>query len=171
MSDILHLTLTKNWFDLMVRGIKRVEFREEKPYWQKRLFNEVSDCEVEAIQFKEIRFRNGYGKDKPLFVTDHRCTTFGGKVNRTRPFKLKTDYPCFAISFTSILRVENYLFDFGEWVTVRGRKGQIVHYDGDQKYTVDFNGMWESYHLHEFVFEGSNLPLSPEFKEFYSLPN
>lgn len=170
MKNILHLTLTKEWFDLMVRGIKRVEFREEKPYWEKRLFNRISDTEVEAIQFDEIHFRNGYGKDKPLFVTDHRITSYCGKVNRTRPFKLKTDYPCFAISFTSVNWIENYLFNMNEQVTVRGRKGNILNYCGDQVYMVDFKGVREPHYLQEFIFEGSKLPLSPQFKEFYSLP-
>lgn len=50
---ILHLTLTKEWFDLVVSGTKTEEYREKKPYWAKRLLNDA------------IKFRNGYQKSSP----------------------------------------------------------------------------------------------------------
>lgn len=34
---ILHLNLKKKWFDLIDKGIKKEEYREIKPYWEKRL--------------------------------------------------------------------------------------------------------------------------------------
>lgn len=33
---ILHLTLKKEWYDMIERGIKTEEYREVKPYWTKR---------------------------------------------------------------------------------------------------------------------------------------
>lgn len=53
---ILHLTLKKKWFDLIAIGKKTMEYRENKPYWQKRLL----DGE-EPKFFDIIRFKNGYG--------------------------------------------------------------------------------------------------------------
>ena len=37
MKTRLVLTLKKKWFELIVKGIKKEEYRELKPYWFKRL--------------------------------------------------------------------------------------------------------------------------------------
>lgn len=37
MSKTLKLTLSKQWFDLIEKGIKTEEYREVKPYWITRL--------------------------------------------------------------------------------------------------------------------------------------
>jgi len=55
---ILHLTLKKKWFDMIVSGEKREEYREIKPYWIKRL---------EGKHFDIIRAYNGYHKGRPTF--------------------------------------------------------------------------------------------------------
>ena len=54
---ILHLTLKRQYFDEIVAGTKREEYREIKPYWTKRL---------EGKNFNEILFKNGYSKNAPL---------------------------------------------------------------------------------------------------------
>ena len=59
---ILHLTLKKKWFDLIASGEKIHEFRQIKPYWEKRLLDE----QYNPIKFDEVRFRNGYKKDAPF---------------------------------------------------------------------------------------------------------
>ncbi len=51
---ILHLTLNKKWFDMIVSDIKKEEYREMKPYWETRLIGK---------EFDIIRFKNGYAKD------------------------------------------------------------------------------------------------------------
>lgn len=50
---ILHLTLKKQWFDMIASGIKREEYREIKPYWDKRLNRE----------YDAVLFKNGYQKN------------------------------------------------------------------------------------------------------------
>jgi len=57
---ILHLTLKKQWFDMIKSGEKREEYREIKPYWDKRL-NKSYDV---------IRFRNGYSKGSPVITVE-----------------------------------------------------------------------------------------------------
>lgn len=57
MKKILHLTIKKKWFDLIASGKKTVEYREYKPYWEKRLVGK---------EFTEVHFRNGYGKNAPF---------------------------------------------------------------------------------------------------------
>ena len=34
----LHLILKTCWYNMITQGIKREEYRENKPYWKKRLF-------------------------------------------------------------------------------------------------------------------------------------
>ena len=59
MKKILHLTIKRKWFDLIASGKKTVEYREHKPYWQKRLDGDI-------FKFQEVHFRNGYRKDAPF---------------------------------------------------------------------------------------------------------
>jgi len=54
---ILHLTLKKKWFDLILSGIKKEEYRAIKPYWDTRFSKE----------YDLIRFKNGYSKNSPWF--------------------------------------------------------------------------------------------------------
>ena len=58
MKDVLHLTLKKEWFDKILEGTKKTEYRDIKPYWTTRLFDNVG----KPRKFNEIFFRNGYGK-------------------------------------------------------------------------------------------------------------
>ena len=79
----LVLTLKKEWFDLIKSGEKKVEFREIKPYWVRRL---VGNWQVyqDSLPFlrgiykmpfgvDRIRFKNGYGKNAPQFVIEWRA--------------------------------------------------------------------------------------------------
>jgi len=54
---ILHLTLKKKWFDLIKAGEKTAVYREDKPYWQKRLVNKDGI----GKHFDIVRF--GYRKE------------------------------------------------------------------------------------------------------------
>ena len=42
-KNVLTLTVSKQWFDMIVTGEKTEEYREIKPYWIKRL---TTNCEV-----------------------------------------------------------------------------------------------------------------------------
>ena len=53
---VLHLSLHKQWFDEILSGKKKIEYRKITKYWNKRL---------EGKTFDHIHFVNGYGKDKP----------------------------------------------------------------------------------------------------------
>lgn len=59
---ILHLTLKKKWFDMILSGIKKEEYREIKPYWNTRLDN--------AWNADAICFKNGYSKNAPQFTIE-----------------------------------------------------------------------------------------------------
>jgi hypothetical protein len=59
--DILHLTLKKQWFDMIASGTKREEYREVKPYWRIRFYRK---------KYGAIQFRNGYSKDSPTMLIE-----------------------------------------------------------------------------------------------------
>ena len=63
MSEILHLTLRREYFAQIAKKQKHTEYREQKPYWRKRL---------EGRKFKTILFRNGYGKSVPEMLVEFR---------------------------------------------------------------------------------------------------
>ena len=79
-SDLI-LTLKKQWFDMILSGEKKEEYREIKPYWTKRFenyFGKHWDTESDTPSLvwdtyeKTIVFKNGYGNDVPTFSA--RCT-------------------------------------------------------------------------------------------------
>lgn len=59
---ILQMTLHKKWFDKILSGRKRYEFREFKPYWTKRL---------EGKEYDVIRFKNGYNRDARVMKVEY----------------------------------------------------------------------------------------------------
>lgn len=50
---ILDLPLKAKWYDMIESGVKPEEYREIKPYWEKRLINRG---------YTHVRFRYGYTK-------------------------------------------------------------------------------------------------------------
>ena len=79
------LTLKKQWFDMILQGVKTEEYREIKPYWEIRFYNyfgqhyDFSKGKPRIVwnkQQKDIVFRNGYGKNKPEFTAE--CTISEG---------------------------------------------------------------------------------------------
>ena len=93
---ILHLTVKKKWFDMILSGEKKEEYREMKEYWRIRLLGFKDEIESQIIEefendiknnkmsitdifshfkakFKEydvVKFTNGYGKDKPALTVE-----------------------------------------------------------------------------------------------------
>lgn len=60
---VLHLTLTAKWFDKILSGKKKFEFREAKLYWIKRLAGKGYDI---------IEFKNGYSKDARTMIAEYK---------------------------------------------------------------------------------------------------
>ena len=61
IMKILHLTLKQKWFDLIASGDKKEEYRDIKPYWDRRLNNN---------KFDAIQFRNGYSQHAPSMLIE-----------------------------------------------------------------------------------------------------
>jgi hypothetical protein len=61
VRNILHLTLHRKWFGMILLGQKKEEYREMKPYWNHRL---------SLRKYDAISFRNGYAKDAPQILVE-----------------------------------------------------------------------------------------------------
>lgn len=80
---MLTLPIKKKWFDMIKSGEKKEEYREIKPYWNKRfiklmgvgIYNPEKNTFYPSFEKDErigyepkpkyVLFRNGYGNDKP----------------------------------------------------------------------------------------------------------
>lgn len=54
--NILHLNLHREYFAQIATRTKRIEYRQQTPYWKRRL---------EGRKFDVIQFRNGYATKAP----------------------------------------------------------------------------------------------------------
>lgn len=76
---MLTLTIKKKWFDMILSGEKKEEYRECKPYYQKRFFPYIG---FEIVNGKEtrreftVRLRNGYDVRSPSVIA--KCTVRRG---------------------------------------------------------------------------------------------
>ena len=67
---MLTLPIKKKWFDMILSGEKKEEYREIKPYWTHRFFR-LFDGDVELrpksmhLGKGQVIFKNGYRKDSP----------------------------------------------------------------------------------------------------------
>lgn len=60
-NKVLHLTLKKKWFDMILSGEKKEEYREIKKYWFKRLVYQPE------LVFK---YCTGYDLEEDLFLNE-----------------------------------------------------------------------------------------------------
>lgn len=84
MTRTLHLVLKRKWWDMIASGEKTEEYREIKPYWEKRLLNEkairanIANIMTAKLifgyydvaaryskKFEFVTFYLGYAKDRP----------------------------------------------------------------------------------------------------------
>jgi hypothetical protein len=75
---MITMTLTKEWFDLILSGVKTEEYREIKAYWAKRLIGNYSPNQevfyrgtyLMPFGVDKIRFRNGYSKEAREMIVE-----------------------------------------------------------------------------------------------------
>lgn len=58
---ILHLNVHRDFFAQIAAKTKRVEYRDQSPYWKKRL---------EGRKYDVIQFRNGYASKAPEMTVE-----------------------------------------------------------------------------------------------------
>lgn len=71
---MLILPIKKKWFDMILSGEKKEEYREIKPYYQSRFKNIFYMSPHSFIpignEYRQIMFRNGYSKNSPSFIAE-----------------------------------------------------------------------------------------------------
>ena len=91
---VLHLTLKKQWFDMIAIGEKGEEYREIKPYWMKR---------IEGREYDVVQFRNGYAKDAPKMTVEYNGYSYGcGRPEWGAP-----SYSTFVLQLGKVLSTTN----------------------------------------------------------------
>ena len=83
---MLTLPIKKKWFDMILNGTKKEEYREIKPYYDSRLLTlfgaiivdgkllqgKAVPEEIRRAEVQPVIFRNGYGRNCPEFLAN--CT-------------------------------------------------------------------------------------------------
>mgnify|MGYP003461339716 FL=1 len=82
LPAVLYLTLKKKWFDMILSGEKKEEYREVKRYWIQRLCNEVEyelggSWEEVYKKFNRREFTNGYSKNAPKMIVECKGIRIG----------------------------------------------------------------------------------------------
>lgn len=81
---MLTLTIKKKWFDMILSGGKKEEYREIKPYYKSRFKNifYMAPCSFIPVgnEHKQIMFRNGYSKNSPSFIAECSLDIKQGKT-------------------------------------------------------------------------------------------
>lgn len=74
---MLILPIKKKWFDMILSGEKKEEYREIKPYYMTRFANiGLLNMDLESLNYvetgneRQIMFRNGYSSNAPSFVAN-----------------------------------------------------------------------------------------------------
>ena len=80
---MLTLPIKNKWFNMILSGVKKEEYRDIKPYYISR-FTKVFNIHPSSFvpvgdDIKLIRFRNGYGNDRPEFVAKCSLSIKTGK--------------------------------------------------------------------------------------------
>ena len=121
-KKVLTLTISKQWFDMIVAGRKNEEYREIKPYWVARLFRNNSNIvdvrhlalslagrtdllkkyidaqRIVLKQYTHVLFINGYRKDSPRIEKEIESISIGNPKKGLCPDKwLNTEF--FIIKF------------------------------------------------------------------------
>lgn len=113
--ETLHLTLNKKWFDMILSGLKKEEYREIKEYWKTRLVDYVSNhshlynqphlkYDIDFKDFDKIIFKNGYNKNSPMMIVE--CEGIEVKKGKEEWGAEKDEF-YFAIKLGNILGTNN----------------------------------------------------------------
>ena len=83
MKDTLRLPIKGKWFNKIVSGDKKEEYRDIKPYYKSRFLNKDGSFK----SFKYVEFVNGYGHRSPRAVFECLGIKEGlGDVKMGAPF-------------------------------------------------------------------------------------
>lgn len=85
---VLPLVLKGKWYDMIASGEKKEEYRDFKPFWEKRIHKVYKrSCDNNTIMV--IAFSKGYKKADMFFVCDYAVGVSEGCI---KTHKLKTEW-------------------------------------------------------------------------------
>ena len=108
----LPMTLKKKWFDMIVSGEKKEEYRESKVYWLKRLVEETMQLgySMDTMVFKKfetVTFKNGYSKNSPTVEVELKNIEYrNGFRNGVPAWGAVDGEPYFVLVLGNIVRTE-----------------------------------------------------------------
>lgn len=80
---MLILPIKRKWFDMIVSGEKKEEYRELKEYWNKRFrkadLGYICPLGFVGLNPREVMFRNGYSKNSPSCICLVKLTVGKGR--------------------------------------------------------------------------------------------
>jgi hypothetical protein len=95
-GKILYLTFKGTYyFDMIIDGIKKEEYREIKPYWEKRF---------DGKSFDTVRLQLGMRKNSPTIYVECKGIEKGGIGTKEWGW----NEPCYKIKLGEVLKIENY---------------------------------------------------------------
>ena len=122
-KNTLHLNLKKQWFEMILSGVKKEEYRDFKEYWLKRFLYHIQGNDIGCFiyyedykgviskllsigiikwkHFDTIIFSSGYAKDRKQFEIELNHIRVG-EGNEEWGAKKGTNY--FALSLGKILQ-------------------------------------------------------------------
>lgn len=95
---MLIFNLKREWFEKIKSGEKTVEFREIKPYWTTRIFNEMARCTMNGQRYLDCLFVNAYNYSDTLKGHIRWIDKMDSGINTD----LKTDKPVYVLAFDII---------------------------------------------------------------------
>lgn len=73
---VLTLIIKQKWFDEIIKGNKKQEFRELRPTSEKKYIEYQEDGTFDAIRFDAIRFYVGYNKNRDTALVEIKNISF-----------------------------------------------------------------------------------------------
>jgi hypothetical protein len=102
---VLHLTVTRQWFDLILSGEKTEEYREIKMYWAARLTGGfpgtygIDRVNPDFKEFDYIHIKDGYNRPRSLNIQWKSC-----RIGRGNPLWGAPDKDVYIIQLGNILK-------------------------------------------------------------------
>lgn len=104
---MLILPIKKKWFDMILSGEKKEEYRLVKPYWTKRfekVFGMYAGIPTDHTQ-RPIVFKNGYRPDSPSFIAYCSLSVNAGRMKEEWGYEPGYDY--YVLTIHDIMKTEN----------------------------------------------------------------
>lgn len=77
---MLILPIKKKWYEMILSGEKKEEYRESKPYYKTRFERLWRGSLIGSGVKRKVMFRNGYSKHSPSFIATVTLDIGAGKT-------------------------------------------------------------------------------------------